>query len=92
MHEMNMYANAMPVMTWYEMHENENNTRRQGPEPEKKKKYNLTPETARVEVQVGKKIHLGRYNTPPLRKDLAPRSRTERTPGTQNGGDPRVPR
>ena len=26
MHEMNMYANAMHVMTWYEMHENENNT------------------------------------------------------------------
>ena len=35
MHEMNMYANAMHVMTWYEMHENENNTRRQRPETEK---------------------------------------------------------
>ena len=35
MHEMNMYANAMHVMTWYEMHENENNTQRQRPEPEK---------------------------------------------------------
>ena len=35
MHEMNMYANAMHEMTWYEMHENENNTRRQRPEPEK---------------------------------------------------------
>ena len=30
-----MYANAMHAVTWYEMHENENNTRRQGPKPEK---------------------------------------------------------
>ena len=37
-------------------------------------------------------LHLGCYNTPPLRKDLVPRSRTGKTPGTQNGGDPRVPR
>ena len=35
MHEMNTYANAMHMMTWYEMHDNDNNTRRQRPEPEK---------------------------------------------------------
>ena len=28
----------------------------------------------------------GRYNTPPLREDLVPRSRTERTPDILNGG------
>ena len=89
MHEMNTYANAMHEMTWYEMHENENNTRRQDPNP--RNKYNLAPETARVGYKKWK-VYLGRYNTPPLRKDLVPRSRTERTPGTQNGGDPRVPR
>src|SRR3954464_4568327 len=39
------------------------------------------------------RLHLGRYNTPPLRKDLVPRSRTERkTPDIRNGGGPRVPR
>ena len=60
-------------------------------DPNPRNKYNLAPETARVGYKYGK-LHLGRYNTPPLRKDLVPRSRTERTPGTQNGGDPRVPR
>ena len=35
------------------MHDKDNNTRRQKPEPEKNK-YNLTPETARVGVQIGK--------------------------------------
>ena len=37
-------------------------------------------------------LHLGCYNTPPLQEDLAPISRTERTPDIQNGGGPRVPR
>ena len=37
------------------------------------------------------KLHPGCYNTPPLREDLIPRSRTERTPDIQNGGGPRVP-
>ena len=35
------------------MHDKDNNTQRQKPEPEKNK-YNLTPETARVGVQIGK--------------------------------------
>ena len=54
MHEMNMYANAMHEMTRYEMHENENNTRRQDPNP--RNKYNLAPETARVGYKYGKYI------------------------------------
>ena len=54
MHEMNTYANAMHEMTWYEMHENENNTRRQDPNP--RNKYNLAPETARVGYKYGKYI------------------------------------
>ena len=33
-HETNTYANAMHMMTCYEMHDNDNNTRRQKPEPE----------------------------------------------------------
>ena len=37
-------------------------------------------------------IHAGCYNTPPLREDLVPRSRTERTPDIRNGDGPRVPR
>lgn len=32
------------------------------------------------------KFHPGCYNTPPLREDLVPRSRTERTPDIRNGG------
>ena len=35
------------------MHDNDNNTRRQKPEPEENKN-NLTPETASVGVQIGK--------------------------------------
>src|SRR3954469_21147172 len=38
------------------------------------------------------KLHPGCYNTPPLREDLVPRSRTERTPDTRNVGGPRAPR
>ena len=34
----------------------------------------------------------GITNSPTLQKDLAPRSRTERTLWIQNGGDPRVPK
>ena len=38
------------------------------------------------------KLDPGCYNTPPLQEDLVLRSRTERTPDIQNGGDPRAPR
>ena len=38
------------------------------------------------------KLHAGCYNTPPLREDLVPRSRTETTPDIRNGDGPRVPR
>ena len=36
MHETNMYANAVHMMTWYEMHDTGNNPQRQKPEPEEK--------------------------------------------------------
>ena len=49
-------------LTWYEMHENEINTRRQDPNP--RNKYNVAPETARVGYKYGK-LHLGRYTRPP---------------------------
>ena len=54
-----MYANAMHEMTWYEMHKNENNTRRQDSNP--RNKYNLAPETARVGYKKWK-VYLGRYS------------------------------
>ena len=39
------------------------------------------------------KIHSwGITNSPTLQKDLAPRSKIERTVGIQNGGDPRLPK
>ena len=40
----------------------------------------------------GKLHSWGITNSPTLQKDLAPRSKTERTPEIQNGGDPRVPK
>ena len=59
MHEMNTYANAMHMMTSYEMHDTQTNDKA----------------TTMNNWKTPGAMVLGRYNTPPLREDLVPRSR-----------------
>ena len=56
---MNMYANEMHMMTWYEMHDTQANDK---------------ATTANNWKTPGTSVS-GHYNTPPLREDLVPRSR-----------------
>ena len=59
MHETNTYANAMHMMTWYEMHDTQAHDK---------------ATTANNWKTPGTSVS-GRHNTPPLREDLVPRSR-----------------
>ena len=50
MPEMDTYANAMHMMTRYEMHDKDKNTRIRKPNNEES--HNLVPEMARVGIQI----------------------------------------
>ena len=84
MQEANTNANAMHMMTCDEMHDmNKMQNERKNPTT-KEISYPIAENGKNWSYKYGK-LHPGCYNTPPLREDLVPRSRIERTPDIRNG-------